>query len=98
MAQQDNMQVYQDIMNDIVSRTGGNYEDMSYLDKVMTITIMKEIKQQMDRFMCEKYPAVKAWASLDISDIALNETEPDLTRFKEDSFQEQFEKLMRGNL
>lgn len=89
------MEVYQSIMNDIVSRTGGNYEDMSYLDKVMTITIMKEIKQQMDRFMREQYPAVKAWASLDISDIALNETEPDLSRFRSEE-ENNFYKLMGG--
>lgn len=95
--QEDKMQVYQDIMEDIVNRTGGEYERMSYSDKVITISIMKEIKENMDRYMREQYPAVKAWASLEISDIALNETEPDLTRFRSDE-ENNFYKLMGGIL
>lgn len=93
-----NMEVYSKIMDDIVSRTNGEYSQMNFSEKVMTITIMKQIKLEMDRYMREQYPVVKAWASLNVSDIILQEQEPDLTRWKDGNFQEQFEKLMRGNV
>lgn len=93
-----NIEVYSKIMDDIVTRTNGEYEKMSYAEKVMTITIMKEIKAQLDRFMREQYPAVCAWSAIPIESVILETTEPQLDRFREGSFQEQFEKLMRGNL
>lgn len=93
-----NMEVYSKIMDDIVSKTNGEYENMSYSQKVITIMIMKEIKQQMDRYYKEQYPAVCAWSAIPIESIALNEVTPDLTRFRDNNFQEQFEKLMRGNI
>lgn len=88
------MQVYQIIMDDIVTRTNGEYEKMTYTEKVMVITIMKEIKEQLDRYMREQYPAICAWSAIPIDSLSLSEKEPDLSRFKEGNFVEQFNKLM----
>lgn len=95
--QPEKLQVYQDIIDDIVSRTGGNYINMNYTDKLMTITIMKEIKAEMDRYYKEQYPVVKMWASLNIDDIMMSETEPDLTKIRSEE-EENFYKLMGGRL
>lgn len=92
----ENMEVYGQIMDDVVARTNGDFSRMSFSDKLVTISIMKQVKEQVDKYMRESYPVVKAWASLDVKDITLKEQQPDLSRFKDDSFNEQFNKLM-GN-
>lgn len=74
---------YNDIMNDIVSRTGGEWDRMSYSDKVMCVSIMKDIKIEMDKYLREQYPIVKMWAALDIDDIRLSCTEPDFSSFED---------------
>lgn len=85
------MDMYSKIMDDICDRTNGEWERMSYSDKLMSITIMKQVKKEVDRYMAEQYPAIKMWASLDISDIQLQEKEPDLNRLhNEDSLYKQF--------
>lgn len=91
----ESMEVYGQIMDDVVARTNGDFSKMSYSDKLVTISIMKQVKEQVDKYMRESYPVVKAWASLDVKDITLREQEPDIRRFREDSFNEQFDKLMR---
>ena len=93
----DEMKVYQEIMDDICNRTNGEYEKMSYTDKLMTISIMKIIKEQMDRYMKEQYPIVCAWSAIPIESIILNETEPDFTRFRNNG-ENNFYKLMGGRL
>lgn len=86
------VKVYQDIMNSIIARTQGRWELMNYSDKVLTITIMRIIKEQMDDYFLNVFPTVCAWANLDIKDIQLNETEPDLSQFREQ--ESLFNKLM----
>lgn len=94
MFESDKMDVFSKIMDDIISRTNGEFSQMHFSDKLMTISIMKEIKEQVDNYMREKYPVVKAWASLDIKDLQLKEQEPDLSRFEDNSFNEQFTRMM----
>ena len=90
----DKMDVYANIISDIVNRTNGEWDRMSYLDKIMTVTIMKQVKKEVDRYMTEQYPILKMWASLNVDDIVLQETEPDLTRFRDNNiFNERFTRL-----
>ena len=85
------MDMYSNIMDDICNRTNGEWDRMSYLDKVMTVTVLKEVKQDVDRYMTEQYPILKMWASLNVDDIVLQETEPDLSRFRDNNiFNERF--------
>lgn len=77
----ENMQVYQDILDEIVNETSGDWERMSYSQKLMVINIMKEYKKNIDNYMRNEYYKIKMYASLDTRDIQLEEREPDLSRF-----------------
>ena len=73
----EKVKIYNEIMEDIVDRTNGEWDKMGYTDKVITVSIMKELKNEMDRYLKEEYPIVKMWSSLSIEDIRLSCTEPD---------------------
>ncbi len=77
----NNIDIYSEIVNDIVNRTDGKFENMNYQEKIVITQVMKKIKEEVDKYMAEQYPIIKMWASLDITDIRLNETEPDFIRF-----------------
>ncbi|MSU01389.1 hypothetical protein [Tissierella pigra] len=93
----ENKELYQAILDDITDRTNGEWDRMSATERLAVVMIMKEFKKSIDRYMQQEYYKIKMWASLDVDDILLDVKEPDLTRWKDNSFQEQFEKLMRGN-
>ena len=79
----EKVKIYNEIMEDIVDRTNGEWDKMGYTDKVMTVSIMKELKAEMDRYLKEQYPIVKMWASLSLEDIRISETEPDFSSFED---------------
>ena len=79
----------QKILDNIIERTGGDWELMNATDRIMTIKIMKMYKQQIDKYMAQEYYKIKMWSSLSVDDVIMSETEPDLTMFSEE-----FNKLM----
>lgn len=90
----ENIEVMQEVLNEIAKESGGNFEDMSYQQKRITVQIMKEYKRQIDKFMVQEYYKIKMWSSLDLKDILLEETEPDLSHLYNNGFSEQLNKLM----
>lgn len=84
----ENYEAYQKIVNDIIDRTNGSYDLMSFEDKIKMVTIMKDIKEYIDNYLVEQYPIVCAWAGLNMTDIVLQETQPRL------DFTREFNKLM----
>ena len=74
----------QNVLDDIYNRSGGDFDRMTYSDKVLMVSIMREYKKIVDQFLEEEYPKLKMWASLDEKDIQLQETEPDWNVFRED--------------
>lgn len=75
---------WQNVLDDIHNRTSGDFERMTYSDKILMVSIMKEYKKIVDKFMAKEYPKLKIWAALDEKDIQLQETEPDWNVFRED--------------
>jgi len=72
----DKVEIYWEILESIEKRTGGNWDDMTYVDKVVTAMIAKDIISDVDKFLAEQYNTLKKWAELSIEDIRLSETEP----------------------
>lgn len=92
----ENVQVYQDILEEITKETDGDWGRMSYSQKLMVINIMKEYKKDIDNYMRNEYYKIKMYASLNYKDIQLEEREPDLTRFRSDE-ENNFYRLMGGS-
>ncbi len=55
---------YQKIIDDIVSRTGGEYDKMTEEERNIIINISSELKQMLDEIYKEYYPVLCQWASL----------------------------------
>ncbi len=69
------VQKYSEIMNKIIDETGGEYSKMNLKQKLIVIHIMQQIDKQMTEYINKQLPIVRAWASLDISDVILSEKE-----------------------
>lgn len=80
----DKNKVYFEILEDISRRSGGEWDNMSFSDRVMTATIARDMLNDIDKFLAEQYHALKMWASLSIEDIRLSCTEPDLNWYNND--------------
>ncbi|MCK9471765.1 MAG: hypothetical protein M0Q88_08445 [Bacilli bacterium] len=85
---------YIDVFNSIVEKSGGNFDRMSYTEKVMVIMIVKEYKKELDKFLESNYKIIENWASLDVRDIALNEKYADLSMLEGSKFEREFNKMM----
>lgn len=55
---------YQKIIDDIVSRTGGEYDKMTEEEINTLIDISIQFKQMLDEIYKEYYPILCQWASL----------------------------------
>ncbi|MEY8417075.1 hypothetical protein AAK964_12295 [Tissierella praeacuta] len=62
-------QVYLQIMQEIIEKTQGNYEKMIPSERIMMITIMKELKRDLDLYYKRNYAVIKSWAELSILDV-----------------------------
>lgn len=55
---------YQKIIDDIVSRTGGEYDKMTEEERNIIIDFSIELKQMLDEIYTKYYPVLCQWASL----------------------------------
>ena len=55
---------YQIIIDDIVSRTGGEYDKMTEEERNIIIDFSIELKQMLDEIYTKYYPVLCQWASL----------------------------------
>lgn len=75
-----NIEACSKIIREIISETNGDFENMTYSQKLTIIRIMREYKKQIDKFMINDYYQIKMWANLDLDEVKLAETKCDYTK------------------
>lgn len=88
MFNDEKMDVFTDVIDEIVARTGGEYDNMSLSDKFKVATVAKKMKEIMDRYYVEQYPIICSWANLDMASLILEEQEPILPSFYDKDYNE----------
>lgn len=73
---------YSHVLDDLWERTEFEWAKMSYEDKIMMITVMRSLKEDLDNYIENYYPYIKTWANLDIKIVQLNEVEPDIIKLQ----------------
>lgn len=63
---------YQKIIDDIVSRTGGEYDKMTEEEINTLIDISIQFKQMLDEIYKEYYPVLCQWAALKAKNSMIN--------------------------